>query len=179
MKIIKIVLFIILIFGVSNAQEKKAGIGFYVKPGISFLGKNTYTQNTLQTAAFEWGGGIIFLNKICYEYTSYESEGRNKTDNSKDILKVNSMRVGVLSTFPIHEKINFRFATGVSINSFKLDFQIIGYYASLGFEKEINKSGLNYFFDIQYDLANYQREDFSGNLGGFKMFLGLIFVAKK
>lgn len=180
MKILKIVLFIILIINISKAQEKKAAIGFYLKPGVSFLSKNTFTQKTLQSASFEYGGGIIILKKFLAEYSSYYSEGRNKTDNSKENLKLNTLRVGLLNTFPIQEKIDFRVTTGLSYNSFNLvSTKLFGYYASLGFEREISDNGLSYFYEIQYDLVNYQNEDFSGNLGGIKMFLGLIFVAKK
>ena len=101
MRVIKIILFISIFFSISNAQLDRSGLGFYIKPGINYISKNTFTQNTLQSAAFEVGGGIIILKKLCIEYSVYESEGRDKADNSKEIFKLNTLRFGFLNMFPI------------------------------------------------------------------------------
>ncbi len=185
MKYTWIAIFILSAINIIFAQEKEAPFGFYVKPGINFFSDNTFSRNTNQTSEFEWGAGMTVLptnNRdmmFTLEYTQYNSTGRLKDDNSKIELDLSSIRFGFLNTLPIHEKVNFRFLVGVSLNNSDISSDgIIGYYTGIGFERKLNK-GFYYFTDLQYDLVNYESSSFSGNVGGTKIFFGLKYFARK
>jgi hypothetical protein len=180
MRTFKIILFTLSIISVVSAQEKSSKFGFSIKPGISFLGKNTFTNSTFQSSALEMSAGIIILERFFIDYAGIEFKARNKIDNSKLYFRLNSLRFGLLHLFPINEKTFLRVSTGFSINTSNLVAgDPFGYFSSIGFEREINENGLNYFLEIQYDLINHQDENFNGNLGGTKIYLGLKFIAKK
>ncbi len=61
MKLFNIIFCFLIFLNIVSAQEKKASIGFCLKPGINYLSKNSFTQNTNETSVFEWGIGTYFI----------------------------------------------------------------------------------------------------------------------
>ena len=181
----KNIFYVLLIFlNIVSAREKMASIGFYLKPGINFISKNTFTQNTNATAAVEWGIGTFFIiNKknttaFTLEYTNFETAGISKIDSSNISFDLKSVRSGFYFLFPVIVNISLRMSTGISFNKSNVSSDIlVGYYSGLGFEGKLNDKGLSCFFEFQYDLVNFQDKVFNGNLGGSKLFIGLKYIA--
>lgn len=186
MKLFKLLFCFLIFLNTGSAQEKKASFGFYIKPGINYLSKNSFTQNTNETSAFEWGIGTFFIankkNTTAFnlEYTNFESAGIRKSDSSNILLNLKSMRFGFHPTFPINDDINFCMTTGISFNKSNITSDLlVGYYLGLGFEGKLNDNGLFIFSEYQYDLVKFQDKTFNGNLGGSKLFIGFKYLALK